>query len=146
MVKRVVVFGTGFVGLVNMGYGFGNGFRAELEGFYRANGVSNALFYTGKVGQGNLNATAGTLRNYGFMINAYYDVDPNFFPESARFFQPYVGVGLGFGYAQLQNVRGREPASANQNGAALRPCKASCSGPWNSSRKTSIALCSSRLT
>ncbi len=106
---------TGVAGVVNMGYGFGNGFRAELEGFYRANGVSNALFYTGKVGQGNLNATAGTLRNYGFMLNAYYDVDPNFFPESARFFQPYIGVGLGFGYVQMQNVRGRESNNQNQN-------------------------------
>ena len=108
-------FGTGFAGLVNMGYGFGNGFRAELEGFYRSNGVSNVLMYTGKVGQGNLGSTVGTLRNYGFMINAYYDVDPNFFPESARFFQPYVGVGLGYGYAQLQGVRARDSNNQNQN-------------------------------
>ncbi len=28
---------TGFVGLVNVGWGFGNGFRAEIEGNYRNN-------------------------------------------------------------------------------------------------------------
>ena len=107
-------FGTGFGGVVNMGYGFGNGFRAEMEGFYRSNGVTNITMYTGKVGQGNLTTNAGTLRNYGFMLNAYYDVDPNFFPEGARFFQPYIGVGLGYGYAQFQGVNAREP-NQNQN-------------------------------
>ena len=106
-------FGTGFGGLVNMGYGFGNGFRAEVEGFYRANGITNVTMYTGKVGQGNLTTNSGTLRNYGFMLNAYYDVDPNFFPEGARFFQPYVGIGMGYGFAQFQNVVAREP---NLNG------------------------------
>ena len=28
---------TGFVGLVNVGWGFGNGLRAEIEGNYRNN-------------------------------------------------------------------------------------------------------------
>ncbi len=107
-------FSTGFGGLVNMGYGFGNGFRAEVEGFYRANGITNITMYTGAVGQGNLTTNSGTLRQYGFMLNGYYDVDPNFFPEGARFFQPYVGIGLGYGYAQFQNVVAREP-NRNQN-------------------------------
>ncbi len=107
-------FGTGFGGLVNMGYGFGNGFRAEVEGFYRANGINNITMYSGAVGQGNLSTNSGTLRQYGFMLNAYYDIDPNFFPEGARFFQPYVGLGLGYGYAQFQGVAAREP-NRNQN-------------------------------
>ncbi len=108
-------FGTGFGGVVNMGYGFGNGFRAEVEGFYRSNSINSITMYTGKIGQGNLSTNSGTLRNYGFMINAYYDVDPNFFPEGARFFQPYVGIGLGYGYAQFQGVAAREP-NQNNNG------------------------------
>jgi outer membrane protein OmpA-like peptidoglycan-associated protein len=108
-------FSTGLGGVVNMGYGFGNGFRAEVEGFYRGNGINNITMYTGKVGQGNLSTSAGTLRNYGFMINAYYDIDPNFFPEGARFFQPYVGIGMGYGYAQFQGVAAREP-NQNNNG------------------------------
>ncbi len=107
-------FSTGFGGVVNMGYGFGNGFRAEVEGFYRSNGINNITMYTGAVGQGNLTTNSGTLRNYGFMLNAYYDVDPNFFPEGARFFQPYIGIGLGYGYAQFQGVAAREP-NRNQN-------------------------------
>ncbi len=114
-------FGTGFqgtysmgpVGLVNMGYGFGNGFRAELEGFMRSNGISNITMYTGKVGQGGLTTNSGTLRTFGAMANFYYDIDPNFFPESARFFQPYVGLGIGFAQGMFQNAIPREP---NRNG------------------------------
>jgi outer membrane protein OmpA-like peptidoglycan-associated protein len=41
-------------------------------------------------------------------------VDPNYFPESARFIQPYFGVGIGFAQLALQDARPREP-NRNQN-------------------------------
>jgi OOP family OmpA-OmpF porin len=73
-------FDTGFVGLVSVGYGFGNGLRAELEGNYRYNKVSSLPGAT---------AFQGSEQKYGAMLNLLYDF---------RFgwpVTPYIGVGVG---------------------------------------------------
>jgi len=91
-------FGTnpGFAGLVNVGWGFGNGLRAELEGNYRYNSFSgtNALPTIGTLSAG------GNEQKYGAMINALYD-----FNGLAPWIVPYVGIGVGYQAAQWQNVR-----------------------------------------
>jgi OOP family OmpA-OmpF porin len=79
-------FKAGFAGGAEIGYGFGNGFRAELEGLY-LNNKSNGL--TGFTRTGNLSG-GGTQQAYGFMVNALYDFN-NISPS----FVPYVGVGTG---------------------------------------------------
>jgi outer membrane protein OmpA-like peptidoglycan-associated protein len=76
----------GFVGLVSVGWGFGNGLRAELEGDYRNNhnsGFSNTFV---PVGGGSNNR-----QTYGFMGNVLYD-----FVGLTPYVQPYVGLGVGW--------------------------------------------------
>ncbi len=68
----------GFVGLGSIGWGFGNGFRAELEGNYRQNKFSNG--------------SSNTESKYGAMVNGLYDF------SVAPWVAPYVGVGVGVGY------------------------------------------------
>lgn len=107
-------FTTGVVGLGNIGYGFGNGLRAELEANYRGPGLEGFRLYQAGSYSNGWTSRTGDFRTYGLIANAYYDFDTNFFPENWRFFQPYVGVGVGYGWAQLRNIR----ASYSQNGQA----------------------------
>jgi OOP family OmpA-OmpF porin len=65
----------GFVGVGSVGWGFGNGFRAELEGNYRYNKFSDS----------NNNE-----QKYGAMVNGLYDFGV------APWVTPYVGVGIGY--------------------------------------------------
>ena len=75
------VFGSGFVGLAAVGWGFGNGLRAEFETAYRQNAVVKNV--TGPL-------YSGSERQYSFMLNGFYD-----FPTDSVF-KPYVGAGAGF--------------------------------------------------
>ena len=75
--------GVGFVGLGSIGYGFGNGFRVELEGNYRYQGI--------KVG-----GLRGRNSSYGPMVNALYDFD------AGMGFTPYVGVGVGYQWSDIR--------------------------------------------
>ena len=98
---------TGFIGVASVGYGLGNGLRLELEGSYRTNkftSISNVTNFNGS--QGRLNG-GGDEKKYGGMLNVLYDFDPNvlglgFFPAAIS---PYVGVGVGYQYAQDRNAR-----------------------------------------
>ena len=81
----------GFVGLGSVGYGFGNGFRVELEGNYRTQTVKNGGF-------------KGTLDSYGPMVNALFDFD-----AGLGYMYPYVGVGVG---GQWSDIRGGGNASS----------------------------------
>ncbi len=88
---------TGFGGVVSLGWGFGNGLRAEIEGNYRNNhlsGLSGA--FLGVPGGGG-NASIGgfnggtTEQKFGGMVNVLYD-----FNGIAPWFVPYLGVGVGY--------------------------------------------------
>ena len=68
-----------------VGWGFGNGFRAEIEGNYY-----NNQFYKGAGGHEQL---------YGVMVNGYYD-----FNNLVPMITPYVGVGAGYEFANEQGV------------------------------------------
>ena len=65
----------GFVGVGSLGWGFGNGFRAEVEGNYRYNKFNN----------GNNNE-----QKYGAMVNGLYDF------AVAPWVTPYLGAGIGY--------------------------------------------------
>ena len=56
---------VGFAGVVSMGWGFGNGLRAELEGDYR-----NNPFYQGSGFTGSTTTGHGREQKYGPMVNA----------------------------------------------------------------------------
>jgi OOP family OmpA-OmpF porin len=73
-------YDDGYMGALQFGYGFNNGFRLELEGADRYNGVSSISGF----GQGR-----GAMRSYALMANALYDI-PVDFP-----LKPYVGFGIG---------------------------------------------------
>jgi outer membrane protein OmpA-like peptidoglycan-associated protein len=68
-----------------VGYGFGNGWRAELEGDYISNGFDKL-----RVG-GTAEASRGYEGRYGVFANAYYDFD-----IGLPYLFPYVGAGIGW--------------------------------------------------
>ena len=75
---------TGFAGVLSVGWGFGNGLRAEIEGDYRDNHLSG-FSGLGAVGGGS------TEQKYGGMVNVLYD-----FNGLTPWLVPYVGVGVGY--------------------------------------------------
>jgi outer membrane protein OmpA-like peptidoglycan-associated protein len=78
---------AGFVGLASVGWGFGNGLRAEIEGNYRQNSLPGLTGFTGT--SGNL-AGGSTQQEYGGMVNVLYD-----FNGVSPWIVPYVGAGVG---------------------------------------------------
>jgi len=84
----------GPAGVVSLGWGFGNGFRAEIEGDFRANKF-NKLYS----GFGNASA-GGWEEKFGGMVNVLYD-----FVGMSTMVQPYVGVGFGYQGSSEQDSR-----------------------------------------
>ena len=69
----------------SMGYGFGNGLRAEFEGSYRSNSFSG-------------NGSGGREQKLGIMANALYDI--NIVPWAT----PYIGGGIGYQIVALKGA------------------------------------------
>jgi outer membrane protein OmpA-like peptidoglycan-associated protein len=94
-----ISFDLGWVGVISLGYGFGNGVRAEIEGSYRENEVDKIKGFGGNVTSGG----DGKSRSYGVMVNALYDFDLglNFGGVS---FLPYVGAGVGYIWREFDDV------------------------------------------
>jgi outer membrane protein OmpA-like peptidoglycan-associated protein len=88
----------GFAGAISLGWGFGNGLRAEVEGNFRQNDISQINLSR----VGNLGQPGGITRSYGLMVNLLYGFD--FGPV-----QPYLGGGVGYVWHQYDNVHGRGP-------------------------------------
>jgi outer membrane protein OmpA-like peptidoglycan-associated protein len=86
----------GFIGLGSVGYGFGNGFRVELEGNYRAERM--------KVGGGGLSGSSD-VQTYGAMVNGLFDFD-----VGANWIYPYVGAGVGYEWTQLSSTHATNAA------------------------------------
>ena len=93
---------VGFVGLASVGYGFGNGFRAELEGNYRYNSLSGA--------------SSGNEQKYGAMGNVLYD-----FYGLSPMVVPYLGAGVGYEAERISNAGSTKGSFAYQGiaGAAF---------------------------
>jgi OmpA-OmpF porin, OOP family len=69
----------------SLGWGFGNGFRAEVEGNFRYQSCHLSNLPAG------VSAGSGSdCYEYGPMVNALYDFD-----VGSRIFYPYVGIGVG---------------------------------------------------
>ncbi len=83
----------GYVGVVSVGYGFGNGLRLEVEGNYRSNDVDRI-----DVGRTRF-SSGGSVTSYGLMANALYEF-------ALGPVQPYVGVGVGY-IIHDYDIRGR---------------------------------------
>jgi OmpA-OmpF porin, OOP family len=84
--------------VLSLGYGLGNGIRAEVEGSYRYN---------------NFGGTAGTTRSggleqkFGAMFNVLYD-----FGAIIPIVKPYVGIGGGYQWAKETNLHASGPGFA----------------------------------
>ncbi len=92
-----VSMNTGFVGLGSLGWGFGNGLRVELEGSYRDNSVDKLT--TNNISGLSSPHSGGTEQKYGPMFNILYDFN------SVPYVTPYVGVGVGYQWAEWHDVR-----------------------------------------
>jgi outer membrane protein OmpA-like peptidoglycan-associated protein len=80
---------------ISLGYGLGNGLRAEIEGDYRFNNFGG--------NNGNTNV-GGQEQKFGAMVNVLYD-----FVGFVPYVQPYVGIGAGYQWAQERNLRISSP-------------------------------------
>ena len=92
---------TGYVGVASIGYGLGNGLRFEVEGGYRSNKFSGVKGGIGSVSAG------GDEHKYSGMFNVLYDFDPALIGGSYLPFpiNPYIGIGAGYAWVQDQNTR-----------------------------------------
>ncbi|HEX3575509.1 MAG TPA: OmpA family protein [Rhodopila sp.] len=75
---------------LSLGYGLGNGLRAEVEGDYRYNTIN---------GIGSSQSAGGQEQKYGVMVNVLYD-----FVGLVPYVQPYIGAGVGYQWAQDRNL------------------------------------------
>src|SRR3712207_3906021 len=69
-----VNFSTGWTGVLSLGWGFGNGFRAEVEGNYRENEVDSIR----GLGLAPVARTGGFQRTHGAVGNDLYVFDSGF--------------------------------------------------------------------
>ncbi|AHI24453.1 OmpA family protein [Komagataeibacter swingsii] len=78
--------GHGWTGFANVGWGFGNGLRAEVEGAYSWTAINS-------VGS---EKTKGHDRSYGGFINVLYDIDLKRLFNIDVPVTPFVGAGAGY--------------------------------------------------
>ena len=95
----------GVTGSGSVGYGFGNGFRAELEGNFRNSGITHLTNTFGSF------STSGSLRTYGVMGNVLFDMD-----VASPWVYPYLGAGAGYAWTSSSNLFGN-----NSQGTRGRP-------------------------
>jgi OOP family OmpA-OmpF porin len=94
-------FDAGVTGLGAVGYGFGNGFRVELEGNWRQNDLQHVL------GTDFPTSAGGRQQNYGTMANAIFDMD-----VGANWIYPYFGAGAGYSWTHWQAISAVNPGGA----------------------------------
>jgi OmpA-OmpF porin, OOP family len=82
---------AGAVGVLSLGWGFGNGLRTEVEFDYRYNGYNKVHF------PNNSFSVGGNEQKYGPMVNLLYD-----FVDVSPVVVPYIGVGVGYQWASEQ--------------------------------------------
>ncbi len=92
-------FEPGYVGLMSLGWGFGNGVRAEVEGNFRSNEFDK-LRGAGAPFAG----IRGSQRSYGVMANAFYDLDFANFGLGSSIVQPYIGLGAGYVWDEFHKL------------------------------------------
>jgi len=107
-------FDTGVAGAGAVGYGFGNGFRVEIEGNWRRNDAQSWV--------NPLPAEVhGRQQNYGGMLNAIFDMD-----VGANWIYPYFGAGVGYSQTRWQQIAAEAaPATFAANGFSASGTKGS---------------------
>jgi OOP family OmpA-OmpF porin len=95
-------FDTGYVALGNVGWGFGNGLRVEVEGNYRRNDYNSR--------QGGV-AVDGREEKYGGMANVLFDLD-----IGSPYIYPYIGAGIGYQWVDQRATVAAGPFTAAING------------------------------
>ena len=80
----------GSIGVLSLGYGFGNGIRAEIESQLQYNEGSSAIAFHRTV------PANGNMTGYGVMGNILYDIDLRSIGINTTAVVPYVGLGLGY--------------------------------------------------
>lgn len=94
---------VGPVGLAALGWQFGDGIRAEIEGGYRSNGITNILTRRVNGLLEPLGDVTGNAANYAVMTNFAYDIPLHPFGLPM---QPYVGTGIGYGWFDFNQTHG----------------------------------------
>ncbi|GGG45206.1 membrane protein [Caldovatus sediminis] len=83
---------TGWGGVLSLGWGFGNGLRAEIEGNFRSNDVDSVRVGAAGIGSARLPNSGGRVRSYGVMGNVLYDIG------AVQRWPVHVTLGAGVGY------------------------------------------------
>ncbi|HEY3848152.1 MAG TPA: OmpA family protein [Acetobacteraceae bacterium] len=78
--------------VLSLGWGFGNGFRAEVEGNFMSNQFNKASGFNGAIV-----SSGDAWQKFGGMVNGFYD-----FTNVSPWVVPFVGVGVGYEAANLQ--------------------------------------------
>ena len=91
-------YGVGEVGVISLGWGFGNGLRVELEGNARNNRVDKV---TGTPFPTN---SGGNEVTYGVMTNVLYDFDIAKWTGGQSYVFPYIGVGAGYAWTNYDSL------------------------------------------
>ena len=102
--SRDLNYEWGIAGAASLGWGFGNGFRAEIEGIFRHNEVAG--FANPSRGATSNRSASGTVQQYAIMGNALYDFDLAALGISPRTVVPYLGVGVGYNWTGFNRVSG----------------------------------------
>jgi OOP family OmpA-OmpF porin len=97
--------GVGPAAILDLGWGFGNGLRAEIEGSYRSNPITGVSTRRIDGLLHPLSDVAGTAGAYAAMANLAYDI-----PYRPFGIQPYVGGGIGYTWLDMAGTHGDEPA------------------------------------
>jgi opacity protein-like surface antigen len=87
---------VGIAGVASVGWGYGNGLRAEIEGSVRSNDVDSIQF-ANPGGPFPGADTRGVVRTFGIMMNGFYDL-------SLGPVMPYVGAGIGYAWHNWDQV------------------------------------------
>jgi len=87
-----VVTDNGYGVLGSVGYGLGNGWRAEIEGDYMDDKFSKLEY------DGTSYKASGTERKYGAFVNVLYDLD-----VGLPYLYPYLGAGVGWQFDEDHN-------------------------------------------
>ncbi|MDR3530587.1 MAG: OmpA family protein [Rhodopila sp.] len=90
--------GFGFNSNLAVGYGLGNGFRFEIEGDFARSDLLHIL------GTPFPTASSGTVRTWGVMANALFDLD-----VGSPWVYPYLGAGAGYQWTKLNGVTSTQP-------------------------------------
>ncbi|TCZ66122.1 OmpA family protein [Roseicella aquatilis] len=82
-----------------IGWGLGNGFRAEIEGNYRTSNMSSTYYRGAQMG------TSGDQNSRGVMANVLFDFDLSNFGLALPV-TPYIGGGIGYAWQELKGITG----------------------------------------